>query len=220
MYRGSTVVKQLLAKLSLLYFSDLNEGFRALGWHLWGCHSARLNTLLLFQKNPDLNLKQPYNSLLWASSWTRALEKMQARLQTVTPTFQSPACLPKLQTMCILFNSKHRISTFHMFIRQSTHGLNVSHYWSQTVLRHLMYQKDCQMGHDNHSFQLYPSVNLGQQKDLCLSHITSPPLISISVLRFTIDSSMLSLRETRSIRTFILLNQIIAEICTPFPSTT
>lgn len=68
MYRDSIVVKQLLAKLSLLYFSDLKEGFRALGWHLCGRYSARLNTLLLFQENPGLNLKQPHDSLLWANS--------------------------------------------------------------------------------------------------------------------------------------------------------
>lgn len=104
-----------------------------------------------------------------------------------------PACLnSKLRVP--FFNSKHRILTFQISIRLFNHELNVNHSWSKAVLRHLIYKKDCQTGHDNHAFQiskLYPCVNLRQQKDLCLSHITSSSLLSISALKFNIESSML-----------------------------
>ena len=64
----------------------------------------------------------------------------------------APACLPKLQAMCTLFffffNSKHETATIPIFIGQFNHESNVSCHWSKAVLRHLIYRKDCQMGHE------------------------------------------------------------------------
>lgn len=106
--------------------------------------------------------------------------KSEPSFWTFSPACQSASCLSKLQTMCIFFfNSKHKISTFQISIRLFNHELNVNHYRSKAVLRHLIYKKDCQTGHDNHAFQiskLYPFVNLRQQKDLCQPHnLILPP---------------------------------------------
>lgn len=136
---------QLSVILALLCFPDLKEGLRALGCHLCGPHSARLDILLLFQKNPGFILKQPYNLLLWAYSWPHALEEQQARFQNFHPSLFPARLIP--HQVYPFFNAKHRISAFQISIRQFNHELNVSYYWSKAVLRHLTYKEDCQMDH-------------------------------------------------------------------------
>ena len=151
----------MVTKTIFTIFSSSNERWR---YDITSMDVTKLQSTHFFSRN--LLLLPSSRPVLYSHGLIAEhvpYRKSKSGLRTFTPACQFTSFLPKLQTLhSLFFNSKHRVSTFQIFIRQFNHELSVSHYWSKAGWRHLIREKCFQMVMNNRSFpisKLYLCVN-------------------------------------------------------------